>query len=279
MINRTNHSLFYILFSLIFISSCKQSDPEDVLQRIGDEVSFSGYTWDVKITDFLQGPGPNYFSGFYEDVWVDEKGYLHMRIAEHDGRWYSSEVVGRDNIGYGTYTWVVQGDLENIPENIVLGLFSWDNNTFYEAANSEVDIEFSKWGDAEATETLHLSVQPVAFGPTYPERSYEADTPEGSLVGVSTHSFLWTDSIIIWKSYSGEGMDESKLIASWSFDLDNPARVKNENGQASAPVIIPEPGATTNARINFWITPWIDPIPTDGQEQEVVIRSFTYTPL
>lgn len=265
---------------LFAIAGCQQSDPEDVLGRIGDVVYFSGYEWDVKIYENAQqGPGPNWFSGLYEDVWVDEKGYLHMSISNRDGRWWASEVVGRDNIGYGTYTWVVQGDLENIPENIVLGLFSWDNNSFQEAANSEVDIEFAKWGDTATNKTLHYSVQPVSFGPVYPERTYAAETPAGSLIGVSTHSFLWTDTIIIWKSYTGEGINPNNQIAEWSFTLDNPARVKNENGLSSDPVIIPGPGATTNARINFWIMPWISPAPTDQSEHEVVIRSFTYTPL
>ncbi|HAE12906.1 MAG TPA: hypothetical protein DCG24_01675 [Bacteroidetes bacterium] len=265
--------LFLISLSL----SCSQSDPEDVLGRQGDEVNFSGYLWDVKIFEnSVMGPGPNYFSGRYEDVWVDENGYLHMHISEHDGRWYSSEVVSRDTMGYGTYTWVVQGDLQNIPENIVLGLFTWDNNTFQTDGNSEIDIEFAKWGNAEAEETLHYSVQPLNFGPYYPERTHDADTPDGSLVGVSTHSFLWTDSIIVWNSYSGEGINPDNLIASWFFDLDNPPRVKNENGISSDPIIIPAPGETTNARINFWIMTWISAGPSDGLEHEVVIRSFSY---
>ena len=275
----------YIILLLVSITTtgflgCEQSDPEDVLGRIGDVVYFSGYEWDVKIYENTkQGPGTNWFSGHYEDVWVDEKGYLHMRISNRDGRWWASEIVGRDNIGFGTYTWVVQGDLENIPENIVLGLFSWDNNTFQEEANSEVDIEFAKWGDVTTNKTLHYSVQPVSFGPVYPERSFAPETPAGSLIGVSTHSFLWTDSIIEWKSYTGEGIDPANQIAEWTFTLDNPARVKNENGLSSDPVIIPSPGATTNARINFWIMPWISPAPTDNSEHEIVIRSFTYTPL
>lgn len=262
------------------LSGCRQSDPEDVLDRIGDVVYFSGYAWDVKISDnVLLGPGPNYFSGYYEDVFVDDQGYLHMRIAEHGGKWYSSEVVSQMAMGYGTYTFVVQGDLENIPENITLGLFTWDNNTFFEEANSEVDIEFSKWGDTALDNTLHYSVQPVNFGPYYPERTHNPDTETGDLVGVSTHLFTWTDTLITWNSYRGDSEDPADLIATWRFDLDNPARVKNENGNSSEPIVIPAPGATTNARINFWLLPWVSTIPTDGLEQEVVIRRFDYQPL
>ena len=141
--------IFGLLVISLWLNGCKQSDPEDVLGRDGDVVYFSGYVWDVKINEYAVGPGPNYFSGFYEDVFVDDNGYLHMRIAEHNGKWYSSEIVGRDTLGYGKYTWVMQADLENIPENITVGLFTWDNESFFAEANSEVDIEFSKWGNPD----------------------------------------------------------------------------------------------------------------------------------
>ncbi|MFN0276070.1 MAG: hypothetical protein ACKVPJ_10015 [Chitinophagales bacterium] len=268
-----------LAFSIAFLTGCKQSDPEDVLDRIGDVVYFSGQTWDVKMSEYPVGPGPNYFSPYYNDVYVDELGYLHLKIAEHDGRWYSSEVVGRDIIGYGTFTWVIQGDVENIPENIVLGLFTWDTESFFTQANSEVDIEFSKWGNAEAQETMHYSVQPVNFGPYYPERTKEIDTEPNDLVGVTTHSFTWTDTLIEWSSYKGEGINETNKIAYWSFNLDHPARVKNEGGNVSAPIVIPAPGNVTNVRMNFWLLPWVSEAPTDGKVQEIVIRSFSYTPL
>ncbi len=274
---RVTKTLGAAFFALLAFG-CKQSDPEEMLGRIGDVVYFSGYTWDVKIFEQYQvGPGPNYFSGHYEDVFVDENGYLHLRIAEHDGKWFSSEVISQMNMGYGKYTWVVQADLENIPENTTLGLFTWDNNTFYEEANSEIDIEISKWGDPDEENTLLFSVQPVNFGPYYPERTHLAETNAGELIGVTTHTFTWTDTLVVWYSYAGNTEDPEKLLATWSFDLDNPARVKNENGNSSLPIIIPAPGATTNARMNYWLLPWISSVPTDGLEQEVIIQKFSYT--
>lgn len=268
--------IFGLLVISLWLNGCKQSDPEDVLGRDGDVVYFSGYTWDVKHNEYAVGPGPNYFSRFYEDIYIDENGYLHMRIAEHDGKWYSTEIVGRDTLGYGKYTWVMQADLENIPENITVGLFTWDNESFFEEANSEVDIEFSKWGNPDLATTLHYSVQPVAFGPTYPERTHNAITEPGDLIGVTTHVFTWTDTLIEWRSYKGDSTDPLNETAYWSFDLDNPARVKNEGGNSSEAIVIPGPGPNTNARINFWLLPWIDTTPTDGLEQEIIVRRFEY---
>lgn len=279
MQNMKKKILLTLFVFTAILNSCKQSEPEDVLGRIGDVVEFSGYKWDVKQNEYLVGPGPNYFSGYYSDVFTDENGYLHLRIAEHDGKWYSTEVVTQDNLGYGKYVFVTQADLENIPENTVLGLFTWDNNSFYENANSEVDIEFSKWGNIENEYTMNYSVQPVNFGTYYSERTYNAPNNPGELVGISTHVFTWTDTLITWQSYKGDSEAADDLIAEWSFDLDNPGRVKTENGNSSAPIIIPAPGATTNARINFWILPWVNEAPTDGLEQEVVIRKFSYTPI
>lgn len=273
---KTISSIFFLLI-LFAASACEQSDPPEYW-RNGDKVEFSGKTWTVKSGDNL-GPGPNAFSPYYSDVFVDEQGRLHLKIAQHEGKWYASEVVCDENTGYGTYVFTVIGDLVNIPENIVLGLFTWDNNTFYEQANSEVDIEFSKWGNADSTNTLTYSVQPVNFGEYYPERTHHPSVDPNHLIGVSTHVFTWTETLISWQSYSGYEIDENQLFAQWSFDTNNPARIKYEGDEQSEPIVIPEPGETTNARINFWILPHISPAPTDEMEHEIMIHSYRYIPL
>jgi len=224
------------------------------------------------------GPGPNLFSEAFSDVFVDGNGWLHLKIAERGGNWYASEVVSRDIVGYGRYEWTVGSDVLNLPRNLVVGLFTWDNNSFQEQANSEVDIEFSRWGNENAGNTLTYSVQPVNFGTFYPERTHEAETGAQEITGVSTHVFNWAPDLITWESYEGDQASGTP-IATWSFDLNNPARVKMEGGNQSAPIVIPAPGETTNARMNFWILPHIDTAPTDGMEHELIIRKFSYTPL
>ncbi len=257
---------------LLAVLSCELEEAPE-FGRVGNEVRFSGWTWDVKAGPAQQGPGPNFFSERTEDIFLDGNGYLHMRIAEHEGTWFSTELVSRDTVGFGRYRWVVEGDFENIPNNTVLGLFTWNTQSFFEEANSEVDIEFAKWFDP-ANKSLHMSVQPVNFGPYYPERSFAAPTQDGDLIGVSTHEFVWTDSLITWTSWAGEGTS-GRVIAQWQFDsISNPARVKNEGGQASRPVRIPKPLNNTNVRMNYWMLGGIPP--SDGREHEVIIRSFYY---
>jgi hypothetical protein len=268
-----------ILLAFVFtFPACKQSDPEDVLPRTENEVTFSGRKWDIK--SGYNGPGPNTFSNAYENVWVDEKGYLHMAITKHeDGSWYSSEVISQENMGYGTYAFTIQGNPLEFASNVVLGLFTWDNNTFFNEANSEVDIEFSKWGDAADKFPLTTSVQPVFFGTYYAERSKQHLIDSSLLDGVSTHIFTWTDTLITWKSFKGDDFRNAEPFATWSFGLNNPPRRKEENGNQSQPVVIPAPGATTNARINFWTLRYVADGPSDGRNHEIVVRKFEYLPL
>jgi hypothetical protein len=266
-----------LIFLASMLTGCQQSDPPEYW-RTGNKVEFAGKTWTIKSGDNL-GPGPNAFSSFYGDVFVDEDGRLHMKIAKHDEKWYATEVVCEENTGYGTYTFTVKGDFVNMPENLVVGLFTWDTYTFTEQANSEVDIEFSKWGNTDSTNTLTYSVQPVNFGEYYPERSHHVNTDPSNIIGVSTHVFTWTDTLISWQSYVGATTDASKMFASWEFDDSNPARIKYEGDNQSNPVVIPAPGDSTNARINFWILPHISPAPTDEMEHEIIIEDYQYMPL
>jgi hypothetical protein len=246
--------------------------------RSGDQLNFSGRTWTVKGGTELFGPGPNYFSKDLRSAYLDDRGYLHLNIRKfNDNRWYCSEVISNDVVGYGRYVWVVESDMVNIPDNTVLGLFTWDNNTLVNEANSEVDIEFSRWGVAGDPKTLHMSVQPVWFGPFKAERTRGYQMPAAAATTHTTHEFIWTDSLISWKSWLGDKSNDPPF-ATWEFDLNNPARVKEEGGITSRPIIIPAPGPTTNARINLWLVTNQATGPSTANDYEIVIRSFLYEP-
>lgn len=282
LISIRNAIILLLAFNLV---ACYQSDPKPAsfntseFGRVGDSIRFSGYDWTVKVYEnSTQGPGPNYFSGNERDIYIDENGYLHMKIVKRGEKWMSTEVVADEFTGYGTYRFTIEGNMDALVENVVLGLFTWDNNSFQEQANSEVDIEFSRWGEKSVPRTLQYGVQPINFGPYFPERSYKPVYPEGTVDGVSTHEFTWEKDKITWRSYSGDSSDPENKFGEWTFDSTNPARVKNEGGRSSNPIVIPAPGSTTSARINFWILTGINPAPADGQELEVIVRKFEYIP-
>ena len=269
------HKIVFVFLLFFGLVSCQQSNPQ-FNQRDGDVLTFSGRKWDIK-TGF-NGPGPNFFTNHPNDVYIDDDGYLHLAVAEREGTWYCTEVVSQDTFGYGTYIWTIQGDPVNIDRDIVLGLFTWDNNTFQEEANSEVDIEFSKWGDPKEKYTLQYGVQPIFFGPYNEERVFKPEAENSNWIGVSTHAFTWTDTLITWKSWKGDTYGVGDPVTSWSFDLNNPARQKFEGSNVSDPVVIPAPGSTTNARMNLWLNSGVEG-PTFPIRTEIIIQKFDYLPL
>ena len=169
-------------------------------------------------------------------------------------------------------------NVADIEKNVVYGFFTWDNTSFLEQANSEVDIEFSKWGKSSDSLTLTQSVQPVWFNipAPYIERTNHPQMNLNKIKFPSTHSFTWTDSLITWKSYEGTDYPGTNLIASWRFDKNNQARTKLEGGKESNPIVIPKPGSDTHARINLWLLNGI--APSDNKEVELIVKEFKFIP-
>ncbi len=260
---------------------------------VAPTLDFANRTWRVKHGQGLMGPGPNHFSADRRDVWVDDAGHLHMALNHRDGKWLSTEVISDWPVGYGTYEFRLAGGahggasgdvsgVDQLDPNIVLGLFTWDSDAWQTDANSEIDIELTRWCEADAP-NLHYSVHP-AWGPDgkHPER-YKAETID--LKGEpSTHVITWSPDGVECAIYlGGDGPDPEKLITQWRFDANNPPRVTgNAEGDTTDPIVIPKPHAGTTVRINLWLVDGDrdklgDP-PTDGQPAEVVITGFSYTP-
>jgi hypothetical protein len=246
-------------------------------------IAFAGYCWEVRKTTEPQAAGPNYFSNDSRDVWVDADGRLHMKISSRDGKWLCSEIFSQGQFGYGTYSFQVVGNVAQLDRNVVLGFFTWDDNYLDIGAFSEIDIELTKWGDPVSM-NLYYSVQPI-YGPDtvsgmYPERSasrlFWLDVP------ISTHSFTWSPDSIIFYSHEGFDDPDGRPLGTWEFTSANPPRRYNTTTLAT-PVVIPAPGATTSIRINLWLNDkdksGLGDPPANGQEVEVVIDDFEYTPL
>ena len=246
-------------------------------------VQFSGYRWTVKQGEQPMGPGPGYFSGREEDVFVDKEGRLHLRIAQHDGRWYSTEVICEKSLGYGTYVFYLATRMDNLNPNAVLGLYTWDDNTFPTDANSEIDIEFSKWADP-GQKILQFTVQPtqgpdVPEGGRYHERYTEFDWPSNN--PKSAHFFTWTEKSVRFESFEGHDLNR-KPIEHWEYENQTQARRARDGANVSGPVLIPRPFRTTQARINLWQVDadnnGLGDPPAGGKDVEVVIEKFQFMP-
>jgi hypothetical protein len=240
-------------------------------------LTFAGMRWNVRTNDMPLGPGPNVFSKSTDNVYVDQSGYLHLKIKNVNGQWRCAELESQQTFGYGTYVFTVKSDVAHLDPNVVAGFFTWDNNNLNQA-NSEIDIEFAKWGNASDQYTYTSSVQPVKFDnpDIYLERTSQPAMNVSSLAGPSTHAFTWTSSLVTWNSYSGSTYPGNALIASWRYDNTNQPRIKYQSGQQSAPVVIPAPGSDTRVHINLWLLNGHAPM--NGQEVEVVVSDFKYIP-
>lgn len=112
-------------------------------------IHFSGYDWKVKTGTGAPNPNSlmeNYWSDSNQSVWVDEKG-LHLKVWQDptDNIWKSAEVMSVDPMSYGTYSWKINGRIDDLDPNIVVGLFLYSGNH-----DHEYDVEFSRWGNDSA---------------------------------------------------------------------------------------------------------------------------------
>jgi hypothetical protein len=206
-------------------------------------LQFDGHTWLVKSSSRRIGPGPNLFDP--NGAWVDGAGQLHLRIAKVNGKWQSAEVINQASLGRGTYSWTIQGDLNGLDRNAVLGLFTWNDDPAFH--HREIDIEFARWGNAADPTNGQYVVQPYDTTGNL----QRITQPAGSLT--STHAFTWGGSSLSFTSTTASP-------STWTY------------GGAD----VPQPGGE-NARMNLWL--FRGQAPTNGQPIEVVITDFTFTPL
>jgi hypothetical protein len=215
---------------------------------------WSGYDWDVKNTgNFLFDPGPNRFSDSAQNVWVDANDKLHLRITFRNGQWQCAEVVSRRAFGYGTYRFFLDSAVDTLDPSVVLGLFTYDDDPTASGGHRELDVEMSRFGNAAATTNAQFVVQPYEVSGNLTRFTIPAGAAP------TTHSFSWSDGRVDFVSQN-ETFVPPAQISEW------------RNTGAS----VPAPG-DERVRMNLWL--FNGTAPTNGQEVEVVISGFAFTPL
>ena len=268
------------LFIAIAFAACHQSDPPAfTVPEIKGDFAFAGYQWKYKNATTPVGPGPNRFSGTSDFAWVDSAGQLHMKIAKKNNFWTCSEIISTKTFGYGTYIMTCMSDVSTFNENAVFGFFTWDNYSFQAQGNSEIDVEFSRWGNASDTNLITYSAQPVIFSnPTpYSERTYKPKLATKYMKQPMTYMMRWTPDSVYWQSFEGVNYPGVNKVTQWTFDKTNTPRKKIEGNQTSNDIVIPAPSDSTNVRFNLWLLNGI--APSNGKEHEVIITNFKYQPL
>jgi len=228
---------------------------EEISQGSGEPtIAFSGYNWKLVYADPPLSSGPNYFSVSEENVWVDGEGQLHLKITKRDGKWYCAEVIIEASLGYGKYIFYLASRIDQLDNNVVVALFTWDD-TSSEYNNREIDIEFSKWGEA-INENAQYVVQPWTKAGNMKRFNIELDSD------YSTHIFDWRPDSIFFQSLRGHHSSppaDSYIIESWTYTGSD----------------IP-PTGKENVQIMFWLM--LGNPPFDGKEAELVIKKFEFVP-
>ena len=209
------------------------------------QIQWSGYTWNVKSGSGL-GPGPNNWLANSSAVWVDGEDNLHLKIRKVGANWYCAEISTKPLLGFGDYSFQVSTNVENLDQNIVLGLFTYETDT------RELDIEFSRWNDP-SNPVGWYNVQPTNPGSHY---SFALNLSDE----FSTHKFQWGTSKVLFQSYFGHYQylpDKERLISEWTYTGSQ----------------IP-PDGNEKIMLNLWLYKGIPP--SDLKEAEVVIKSFTF---
>ncbi len=226
------------------------------------DVQFAGYQWQIKHSNHPVGPGPNYFSNANERIWVDDDG-LHLTITEQNGRWYCTEAINRTSLGYGTYIIKTRGRVDQIDPRMIVGIFTWDTSA-PQHAYREIDLEFARWGNPNHRTNSQYVVQPCSACPGCADRCQRFNVNLTDSQNELIHILKWQSNKVEWKTYRGNAPNSnpppSALIHQWTYDGPH----------------VPPAGDET-FRFNFWLMNGNPPL--NGNEDEMIITDFEFTPL
>jgi hypothetical protein len=207
---------------------------------------FSGYDWEVRHLTSDRGGTRNAFDP--ANAWVDEHGFLHLRIARTANGWTCGEVKLTRSLGYGSYAFVVH-ESSHLEPGAVLTLFTREDHGT-DPNSREMCVEISPWGDP-ASKNAQYVVQPY-YVPANVSR-FALPT------GVLTHSFRWEPGRVAFRTVRGPS-------------------AANRSGVVSEHVFtsgVPAPG-NESVRMNVYVF-GSDASPLRS-ETEVVIEKFEYLP-
>ncbi len=226
----------------------------DVAEAKRRIISFSGFDWKVKHTlPNRFDPGPNFFSNHKNNVCVDSRGRLHLKITRQGGNWHCAEISLLKSLGYGAYRFYLDSRVDNLDPNAVLGLFTYDENPEY--GHREIDIEFSRWGNPADENTAQYVIQPFHI----PGNMMRFNIP--AKINKTLNYFIWHPKEVFFQSLKGHPADPFNpcvLIFEWTFTQEIP------------------PAGKEKVHINLWLFNGNPPL--NNKPVEVIINRFEFVP-
>ncbi|RYZ91168.1 MAG: hypothetical protein EOO68_24080, partial [Moraxellaceae bacterium] len=111
-------------------------------------ITWKGQVWEVTGNEPIGAPSGGQINGNESNVSIDANGYLHIKITKNGNTFTGAQLFTKNNLGFGTYQFQIEGDLANLERGVVLGLFPYGPAAGIGVdGENEIDIEFSKWDD------------------------------------------------------------------------------------------------------------------------------------
>jgi len=199
--------------------------------------------------------GPNDWSS--NNVWVDANNKLHLKLRHSPttGEWTCAELYTNIKFGFGTFRWFVEGPLDKLDTNVVLGLFTYGGID----GTNEIDIEVAKWGRTEPeASNFFYTVYPHTLGVAKPVSSGMRLSLQGTY---TTHQFIWSLKNVALQIQGGFIYEPKANVI---FSYTTPQHFTSAMPYISAPL-----------HMNLWA--FKGQPPTNGQEVEIIIHDFKYT--
>ena len=162
-------------------------------------LNFSGYQWEVRQGSASPAATPNQYDP--ANAWVDQEGFLHLRIRKTPSGCTSAEVWLKQSLGYGSYRFLVR-DVSQLEPRAVLAMIVWDGS----APNQGMSTEISRWGESAGKNTQFV-VQPYYV----PANVVRFLSPPGRLV----YSFDWSMGRLTFRTEraASRGAQEGTIAA------------------------------------------------------------------
>lgn len=209
-------------------------------------IRFAGYSWQVK--NGYDYPGRNYWSS--DNVWLDERGMLHLLLRPEGGAWRCAELRTVKSFAPGMFRIQIIGSLDKLDPQIVVGLFLYDADSL-----TEIDIEFSRWGEVGTPNGLYS-----LYGPQgkLVSAAFPIQLPEGDY---TTHLMDWRHDSLLFRSQYGHRSDDAAILQEWRPQL-----------ISDAAVLLKKP---LRLHLNLWLLDGRPP--RDEKSAEIIIRAISYS--
>ena len=216
-------------------------------------ITWAGHEW--KVTN---GGMAGVAHGDPANVSIDADNHMHLQIVQHEGKWAAAELFTTDRMGFGTYQWVIEGNVYEMDPTTVLGLFTYGPAHHIGGdAENEIDFEFSQWNNTCKGCNADFTVYPSTGNRKQNGVSAWEDNFRVSGDNLTTARMEWNSDHIVFTLM--KGVQPIGTVA----DI-----IKTEAYSSTATNI---PQVASPVGINLWCFK-----NTPAKDQAVVIRDFRF---